>query len=195
MLFRPIRPDDKGKLVAGFEKLSEESRYRRFFRQIDHLSDEQLRYLTEVDFKDHGAWIAVLADDPGQPGLGVGRWIRIPKEPMVAESAITIIDEYQGQGLGSTLLWIIARSAVEQGVTALRVWIQGENLPVISMLRDFGVVPKHWESGVSELDIPLPTGIEMFEQHPAKIVLRAVATGELEATQHDGPRGGGTSLG
>lgn len=178
--FRPIRPDDKQMLVRGFEQLSEESRYRRFFRQIDHLTDEQLRYLTEVDFIDHYAWIAYLPDEAGEPGIAVGRWIRIPAEPEVAESAITVIDAYQGNGLGSTMLWLLARSAAEKGVRALRVWVQGDNSKVLAMLRDFGIIPTHWEGGVSEIDIPLPS-VEGFSDTPARILLRAVASGEIHA--------------
>lgn len=186
VLFRRIRPDDKTKLAAGFERLSEESRYRRFFRLIDHLSDEQLTYLTEVDFQDHFAWIAELPDEADQPGVAVARWIRIANEPEVAESAITVVDDYQGQGLGSTLLWLLARSAIEQGVKALRVWVQGENVAVLNMLSDFGVVPKRWESGISEVDIPLPADPDDLDKTPAKILLRKVASGEVDA-ENTGP--------
>lgn len=180
VLFRHIRPDDKAQLVAGFEQLSEESRYRRFFRRIDHLTDEQLRYLTEVDFEDHFAWIAVLPDLPESPGVAVGRWIRIPGEPDVAESAITVIDAYQGNGLGSTMLWLLGRSAAENGVGSLRVWVQGDNSRVLAMLRDFGIVPRHWEGGISEIDVPLPD-VDSFSDTPARILLKAVASGELQA--------------
>lgn len=183
VLFRHIRPDDKDRLRQGFEMLSEASRYRRFFRFIDHLSDDDLRYLTEVDFKDHYAWIAVLPDQEGEPGLAVARWIRIKSEPEVAEAAITVIDAYQGQGLGSTLLWLLGRSAVENGLRALRVWVQGENVQVLSMLGDFGVKPQRWEGGISEVDIPLPTELAYWDQDPAKIVLKAVASGEVRAHQ------------
>lgn len=191
VLFRRIRPDDKTKLAAGFERLSEESRYRRFFRLLDHLSDEQLTYLTEVDFQDHFAWIAELPDEADRPGVAVARWIRIANEPEVAESAITVVDDYQGQGLGSTLLWLLALSAIEQGVKALRVWVQGENVAVLNMLADFGVVPKRWESGISEVDIPLPADPDDLDKTPAKILLRKVASGEVDA-ENTGPIAIGT---
>jgi GNAT superfamily N-acetyltransferase len=194
VLFRHIRPDDKQRLQIGFEMLSEASRYRRFFRYIDHLSDEDLRYLTEVDFKDHYAWIAILPDEPGEPGLAVARWIRIKSDPEAAEAAITVIDAYQGEGLGSTLLWLLGRSAVENGLKALRVWVQGENVQVLAMLGDFGVKPQRWESGVSEVDIPLPTEVDAWDQDPSKIVLRAVASGELQAHQHSGLSGASLSV-
>ncbi len=39
---RPVRPDDKGAIAAGFERLSPESRYRRFFTAMNRLSDADL---------------------------------------------------------------------------------------------------------------------------------------------------------
>ena len=45
---RPIQPDDKHLLVRGFERLSEDSRYRRFFIPMSELSPAQREYLTEL---------------------------------------------------------------------------------------------------------------------------------------------------
>jgi len=190
VLFRPIRPDDKERLRRGFELLSPESRYRRFFSSMDHLSEEQLRYLTEVDFEDHYAWMAVLPDEPWIPGVGVSRWVRIKDDPAVAEGAVTVLDSFHNQGIGSTLLWLAAHSAIEHGVKAFRVWVQGENLPALKMLKDFGVVPHSWDSGVAEIDIPLPSSADELEGTLAPLVLRAAATGEIVGTG-----GGPTELG
>ena len=49
VLVRPIEPADKALLLEGFERLSEESRYRRFLAPMPELNDATLRYLTEVD--------------------------------------------------------------------------------------------------------------------------------------------------
>jgi GNAT superfamily N-acetyltransferase len=180
VLFRQIRPSDKERLLKGFQMLSPESRYRRFFRNMDTLSEAQLAYLTELDFEDHYAWIGVLPDRPGEPGLGVARWIRISDEPEVAEGAVTVLDAYHGQGLGSTLLWLAARSAIEKGVKAFRVWVQGDNHPMLAILEDIGTTPTQWEAGVSEIDIPLPSDPEDLAANPAALVLRAVASGDVE---------------
>ena len=157
---------------------------------MDHLSDEQLRYLTEVDFEDHFAWMAVLPDEPSSPGVGVSRWVRVEGEPAVAEGAVTVLDSFHNQGIGSTLLWLAAHSAIEHGIKAFRVWVQGENLPALKMLKDFGAVPHSWDSGVAEIDIPLPSSADEIEGTPAPLVLRAAATGEIVGT-----KGGPTDLG
>ncbi len=180
VLFRPIRPTDKERLRAGFERLSPTSRYLRFFRHIDHLSEEQLRYLSEVDFENHFAWMAVLADTPGEPGVGVGRWIRMPGEPDVAEGAVTVADDYHNRGLGKTLLWLMARSAIQHGVRSFRAWTLGENHPMLELLKAMGARPGRWEGGVLELVVPLPEKVEDLNETPAPRVLKAAAAGHIE---------------
>ena len=71
---RPIQPDDKEALLAGFERLSEESRYKRFLTPMETLTSSQLAYLTEVDHHDHEALIAF--DLSTRNAVGVGRYVR-----------------------------------------------------------------------------------------------------------------------
>lgn len=194
LLFRPIRPDDKDRLREGMRKLSPESRYRRFFRHIDHLSQKQLVYLTEVDFENHFAWIVTRPDEPGEPGAAVGRWVRLKSDPSIAEGAVTVLDSFQGKGIGKTLLWLLARSAIQHGVTAFRAWTLGQNEPMLGMLKDLGAQPGRWEAGVMEVTVPLPDRIEDLERTPAPLVLRAAAEGAVDA--HANPRQiAGTRLG
>lgn len=183
VLFRPINPEDKDRLREGFERLSPESRYRRFFRHIDRLTERELRYLTEVDFVDHVAWVAVLADEPGQPGIGAARWIRIAGEPDVAEGAVTVVDDWHGRGIGKTLLFLLARSARLRGVHAFRAWVMGENRPILGVLADLGVRYGRWEGGIVQVDVPLPEDAEDLYNSAAPIVLKEVASGRLEGEE------------
>ena len=177
--FRLIRPEDKARITAGLAKLSPASRYLRFFRTVDHFTADQLRYLTEVDFLDHFAWVADLPDLAGEPGVGVARWIRLRDEPAEAEAAVTVVDEMQGRGIGTALLWVLARSAYERGISAFRVAVLGENHPMLHVLRDAGAQRGPWESGVVEFVVPL-TG-ELLGEPPTRIVLKAVAAGAGDA--------------
>jgi hypothetical protein len=49
---------DRQLLLRGFERLSPESRCRRFLAAMPELSEEKVRYLTEVDHHDQEAIIA-----------------------------------------------------------------------------------------------------------------------------------------
>jgi RimJ/RimL family protein N-acetyltransferase len=172
VLVRPIRPDDRDQLAAGFRRLSPESRYRRFLTLADALSDEELRYLTEIDYRDHFAWVAVREDRP-EEGLGVARWVRLRDEPGVAEPAITVIDDYQGRGLGTLLLGLLAAAARAGGIERFRAYVLEENEPMRVLLEQLGATVRHDSPGLLTLEVPLDPGV--VPDTPAGRVLRAAA--------------------
>ena len=108
MLVRPIVPEDKNLLVEGFAQLSPQTRFRRFLGYMDKLRAPLLRYLTEIDYIDHFAWIGLNADDHG--GVGVARYVRMRDDPTAAEAAIVVVDAYQRRGAGTILLQLLGAS-------------------------------------------------------------------------------------
>ncbi len=112
---RRIRPEDKDALVAGLGHLSERSVYQRFLAPKPRLTTSELRYLTEVDFVDHYALVAVLARSP-QVVVGVGRWVRSTASPADAEIAIVIADDLQGRGVGTQLGRALTDAARARGI-------------------------------------------------------------------------------
>lgn len=136
VVVRPIEPGDKRAIAEGFEGLSERSRYRRFLSPISRLSESQLRYLTEVDHDRHEAVIA-FAEDTGEP-VGVGRYVRYPDDPADAEPAVTVVDEWQGRGLGSLLLDEITARARDAGVERFTALVLADNKPMLALLEHIG---------------------------------------------------------
>jgi RimJ/RimL family protein N-acetyltransferase len=179
ILFRPITPDDKELLRVGVERLSPESRYRRFFSPIAHLSDDQLAYLTEIDYLDHFAWIGVLGDAEGE-GVAVGRWVRDPDQRDSAEAAVTVADDFQGQGIGSALLVLLARTAIERGLKRFTLEVLGDNEPMLALMEHVGAIIDRREGGVIFMHVPLPASIEALEQTPSPAILRAAAEGRIQ---------------
>ena len=172
-LIRPIRADDKAALVHGLERLSSESRYRRFLRPVTSLNARELKYLTEVDYTNHFAWVAV--DPTGEPGLGVARFVRDPKDPEVAEAAVAVVDDRQSVGLGTILLQFLVASAIANGIHTFRGWVLGDNVEILRPLERIGArrTPDH---GVLRVEVDLD---DDFEDSPIREALRAVARGEF----------------
>src|SRR4051794_1367788 len=113
ILIRPIRPEDREELAAGMERLSPESRYRRFFTPTSGLSPTELSYLTEVDHHDHEALVAV---EPGtEHGIGVARFVRSPADDELAEVAVAVADSWHNRGVATALLARLAERAREEG--------------------------------------------------------------------------------
>ncbi len=156
-LLRHVRPDDAPELRRGLERLSPESRYRRFLGAVTTLTDEQLRYLTCVDGKDHVAIVAVrVSPGPGgENGLGIGRFVRLKDEPEVADVAITVLDDVQRKGLGRLLSLALARAAYERGIRRFRGQILADNTAVRELLEDVGAVLGDPEDGGIVFDVEL----------------------------------------
>jgi GNAT superfamily N-acetyltransferase len=146
---------DRDLLLRGFERLSPESRYRRFLAPMPELTEGMVRYLTEVDHHDHEAIIA-LDEETGE-GIGVARYVRDPDRPQAAEVAVTVIDDWQGRGLGTLLLDVVSARAREEGITtftALMLATNEEMMDLLKRLDPVRIVDR--ETGTVEIETPIP---------------------------------------
>jgi GNAT superfamily N-acetyltransferase len=152
---RPIGPQDAAPLLAGFERLSELSRYRRFLSPMQELSEPMLRYLTEVDHHDHEALVAMSADGTL---VGVARSVRSPGDPQAAEAAVTVADDWQGRGLGTALLGLLADRAREEGIGRFTALMLADNRNMLDLFESLGPIRiLERASGTIELEITLPS--------------------------------------
>ncbi len=154
VVLRLVTPDDKELLRDGFERLSEESRYARFFVPKWRLTDEELEYLCNVDQKRHVAIGAVRVAD-GR-GLGIARFIELSQRG-VAEAAIAVADEVQGQGLGRMLFERLVAAAAERGIDRFRCMVLRSNHSMKQLVD--ALAPDHKtevEGGVMLIDFKLP---------------------------------------
>ena len=153
VLIRPIRSADAPALADGFARLSARSRQLRFLSPKRELSPRELRYLTEIDHRDHEALAAV--DRAGGRGLGVARYIRSADDAQSAEIAITVVDEWQGRGLGAELLARLAERARQEGIRRFTALAAADNLAVARLARAIGAALRWGEAGTVQYEIPL----------------------------------------
>ena len=186
---RPVRPDDKARLLAGLAGLSEASRYRRFMGGTPTLDASQLRYLTEVDQVNHLAWGAVDPRDPAEPGVGVARCVRLSGEPAVAEVAVAVVDAWQGRGLGTLLLGVLSRAAADAGIGTFRGYVLAENQPMMKLLRELGGVVHPEGGGLLRVDVPVERDPSRLPDTPAGRIFKAVARETLPAFRNPRPTG------
>ncbi|MGH9022764.1 MAG: GNAT family N-acetyltransferase, partial [Acidimicrobiia bacterium] len=130
VVLRPVVPEDKKLLEEGFERLSPESRYRRFFSPVPRLSEALLSYLTDLDYHDHFAWAALVRENGRDALAGVSRYGRLPEHPGSAEMAVTVIDPYQHRGIGTLLLDALVLRAIGAGISQLEGHVLAENRPM-----------------------------------------------------------------
>jgi GNAT superfamily N-acetyltransferase len=157
IFLREVRPGDRGAIRAGFERLSPESRYRRFFAPMSRLSQADLTYLTEVDHHDHEA---VLAFDGDGGPVGVARYVRVDP-PTEAEVAVAVVDDWQGRGAGTALVERLVERARANGIERFVATVLAENEDALELFRSLSPAdpsPRAGEPGQRVLVIDLPTG-------------------------------------
>lgn len=155
VLLAPLGPGDAAGLRAGFAQLSAESRKRRFLHPKATLSDAELRYLTHVDQRDHLAWGAHDLSVKPVAGIGVARCIRMPDDPRSAEVALTVVDAYQGRGVGRLLLERLAAAARRQGIHHFRASAAADNPGALALARHCGATVERAQEGLVALHLTL----------------------------------------
>jgi RimJ/RimL family protein N-acetyltransferase len=181
-LVAPLHPDDRDRYLSGVSNMSEESLYKRFMSPVARLSESQLRYLLEVDHRDHEALLAI--DEESGEAIGVARFIRLER-PDVAEAAIIVVDSWQGSGLGKAMMRMLAQAAWEVGVTSFEANVLYDNAPMLALIDSLGPRESVRHDGSSlVIEVPLPgPGIGDHDTG----VLKEVDSGEFElVTPADG---------
>ena len=190
VLLRLVRTTDKELLRAGFERLSPESRYARFFAPKTALSDDELRYLTDVDHEDHVAIGAARERGGSQTGLGVARFIRLADRPETAEAAIAVVDDAQRKGLGRLLLLRLIAAARERGIERFRFEVLSSNVGMAKLIAE--IAPERsveTAAGTLSIEVALPEVEPAASPLGAPVssaiyrLFRAVAANAIEWTE------------
>jgi acyl-CoA synthetase (NDP forming)/GNAT superfamily N-acetyltransferase len=153
-LIRPITADDAGRLVDFYERVSDESKYYRFFAPYPRLSDRDVRRFTHHDYVDRvglaatigGEFIATVrydrVDGDGRAAFSTGHGDSSGdtggKPPSQAEVAFLVRDDQQGRGVASALLEHIAAVARERGIERFTAEVLPANTKMIKVFTDAG---------------------------------------------------------
>jgi RimJ/RimL family protein N-acetyltransferase len=174
IVIRPIERADADLLARAYERLSEESRRRRFIVTPPRLAEEDLRFLTDVDGTRHDALIA-LDLDTGEL-VGEARYVREPGRPDAAEVAAVVLDDWQGRGVATILLTELTNRARTRGLARYRALVEADNRVVLEALTKLGGEPTPTSDGLLELEFDLPAA-GLSERLVG--ALRAAADGQL----------------
>lgn len=133
---RPIVPDDADRIVEFHSKLSERTRYLRYFGPTPTLSPREIARMTTVD---HQQRVALVAELGGEIiAVGVYEGLAQSGKPDFAEVAFVVADEHQGRGLGPILLEHLAGAAAENGFTRFEAEVLSENPNMVAVFRAAG---------------------------------------------------------
>jgi RimJ/RimL family protein N-acetyltransferase len=134
---RALRPQDRDDLMAAVNRTSSESLYRRFFAVRRHFSETEESFYLNIDFVSHVALVALAEENGQQSIVGGGRYV--VSEPGQAEVAFTVVDKYQGRGLGAALLRHLAVIARQAGLRELVAYVLPDNRAMLKVFEKSGL--------------------------------------------------------
>ncbi len=158
---RPIRPEDDELMVEFYARVSDESKYYRFFSPMPVLSERDVRRFTQVDHLDRVALVVVLQERM----IAVGRYDVV--RPREAEVAFLVEDDHQGRGIAQLLLEHLAQAGRERGVERFTAEVLPDNSRMIQTFRDAGYrVASGYHDGVITLEFSIdPTDTAIGVMH------------------------------
>jgi acyl-CoA synthetase (NDP forming)/RimJ/RimL family protein N-acetyltransferase len=171
---RPMRPDDEQLLVEFYARVSDESKYYRFFSPMPRLSPRDVRRFTHVDHDKRVALVMILQDRM----IAVGRYDVVDstdgRAGGEAEVAFLVEDQHQGRGIAQLLLEHLAQAGRERGVERFIAEVLPDNHRMIQIFREAGYrVASGYADGVITLEFPIdPTdtavGLMRSREHTAE---------------------------
>jgi protein lysine acetyltransferase len=150
---RPLTRDDRDAMLALFNRLSKESRWRRFMSPKPTLAPRELEYMTDIDHVAHEAFAAV--DERDGSLAGVARYVRHTGTETAAELAVEVADELQRRGIGTALCRRVIERAQDNGYTVLTATALWSNQPARRLLRRLGFHARRSQGREIELALVL----------------------------------------
>ncbi len=175
---RPIRPDDRDRMLAMWERTSERSRRARFLGPFRLTADNVGRF-TDLDPKTQFALVATLGRGDDERMVAVARFATYEDDPTHAEFAALVEDAAQGRGIGTALVREVARAAYDAGVETLTGEVLADNARMLNLIREVGL---SYDSAREDVGggsiVRADFGLEMTEDF-----LRVVAEDERRAAE------------
>lgn len=136
--FRLLSMKDRSIYLDGFSKLTDSTIKHRFHQLKKSLTEQEIDFFLNIDNHDHLAIGAAVIINGQEYGAGIIRYVKEKNSPKCAEVGLTILDEFQGHGLGTELYRQLIQHAKIHGLKCLSNYVQNDNAPMIHILKKFG---------------------------------------------------------
>lgn len=159
---RSIRQSDEARMREGIARLSEQSRYMRFFSVQPMPSDPVIDRLLDADGHDHLAWGAIHLDGQDNPAVGAVHAIRSENHPQAGEFSVAVLDDYHGLGLARMLTTVLLIHCEVEAMCELEVQTLAENMAAIRFILSIGAEKQDSEAGVISFRLPVRSAIRQI---------------------------------
>ncbi|MFO8109808.1 MAG: GNAT family N-acetyltransferase [Thermoplasmata archaeon] len=137
-IFRPMKPTDDELLKDLFYALSDESRYKRFMSPRKNMPHERRQDFVQINYKKEMAIVVIDPEIEGPHRMVGEADYRIKEGQNVAEISVMVRDEYQGFGIGSTLVEYLTMIAKNQGLYGFTAEVLADNRKMLRVFEKMG---------------------------------------------------------
>ena len=152
LFMRPVRISDEPPIKDFFYSLTDKSIYRRFISQRKDMPHERLQDFVVIDYTKEMIIVVILEREGMKDEIIALGQYGIEETAHVAEVALVVRDEYQGQGVGRELLGYLTHLARQQGLLGFTAEVLVENTPMLRLFEKMGFdIERRTAEGVIEL--------------------------------------------
>ncbi len=138
---RPLSSADIDLERDFIDKLSAQTKHYRFLGGVNHLSDQQLKKLCDIDFDHRMAFIASIDNNGEEQEIGVSRYAT-DSDGDSCEFAVTVADQWQHKGLGTLLMRKLIAFAGQHQIKRLYSVDLADNAHMRQLAGDLGMQSK-----------------------------------------------------
>jgi RimJ/RimL family protein N-acetyltransferase len=142
---RLTRPSDAPRVRAFLDRLSDETKLRRFFVAMPEVDDKNVQHFTFYNPRERLVLAATAPLAGVEEIIGLADVALI--ETGVAELGLVVDDEHQGRGVGQALLECLARLAASYGATHLKAEMLDHNARMLHLMQQLGRTVETVEDG------------------------------------------------
>lgn len=137
VVIRPVRPDDAQRMGEFLEGLSKDNRYFRFQKWIGEPSRQLARYLTEIDYDRHMAFVCAAGAGVDATIVGDARY-SVNTDGVSCEFGVMIADAWHNTGIAGLLMDDLIEAARRHGLKRMEGLVLAVNPTMLRFARGLG---------------------------------------------------------
>jgi len=153
--FRAIKPSDVDEMRRFFYRLSDESKYLRYFAPIDAMPHEEMQEYVTVDHSHIISIVAIVGEPHDESIIAEARYIRWPDRSF-ADVAFAVDEKYRRIGIGSYLYQMLLKLAKENGLEGFNATVIADNAAMLKVFQKCAPCPINAVLSGDKYDLSMP---------------------------------------
>ncbi|MBN1626044.1 MAG: GNAT family N-acetyltransferase, partial [Deltaproteobacteria bacterium] len=153
--FRAIKPSDADEMRRFFYRLSDESKYLRYFAPIDAMPYEEMQEYVTVDHRHIISIVALAGGPQDERIIAEARYIRWPDRSF-ADVAFAVEEKYRRIGIGSYMYRMLIDIAKKNGLEGFNATVLADNAPMLKVFQKNSPYPINAVLSGDKYDLSMP---------------------------------------